>query len=55
MHRNTARIMAAEPLAVQPMLGDTQITAAVTLDPFGIKIFTVTGSGPQLPDISPVR
>ena len=49
---------AAEPLTVTPVLdgGDALTTRdgsaagpAVTLDPFGIKIFSVTGRGPQFP------
>jgi len=35
------------------VLGDTQVAAAVTLDPFGIKIFT--GTGPRFPDITPAE
>ena len=41
----------AGPLTVRPALDDTQIAGAVTLDPFGTKIFTVTG--PRFPDSSP--
>jgi hypothetical protein len=39
MHRNTA-LTTLDGAAAGP---------AVTLDPFGIKIFSVTGAGPQFP------
>ena len=46
---------AAEPLTVTPMLAEgvlvTRPGMPVTLDPFGIKIFPVTGSGAAIPGI----